>query len=153
LFSRSFRGEGRFIGDTIQGDETLNLRLTLPAGRTAVGTQLCTLTQENYGAPGGASNPLLGVLKQNADVLPVTIGAPGINSLTVLAARGLTCFLPRGGSLASLCPRLGDCPTDPIVDTCGTPPILDFDPAGDGASGGQGAGTLAGEVVAAKLNL
>jgi hypothetical protein len=38
-------------------------------------------------------------------------------------------------------------------DACGNPPILDFDPAGDGSSGGQGGGGLTGEAIAAKLNV
>ena len=151
-FGRSVRAEGRFVGDQFQGDETINLRLVGPADGPAP-SQLCTLTQEDYGAPlDGAPGPAASIAPLTLP-LPVTIGAPGVSSLTVSDAARLLCLLPARGIPASLCLRLPGCAGDTLVDACDNPPILDFDPTGDGASGGLGGGGLAGQVIAAKLNV
>lgn len=151
-FGRSFRGEGRFVGNDINGRETMNLRLT-GVGVGVAASRLSTLTQDHYGAPSGGTNSLTALVSLNPAILPVTVGAPGISSLTVQDAPGLVCFLPASGAAASLCLRLHGCAGDTVIDACGTPPILDFAPAGDGASGGQGGGAFVGEVIAAKLNV
>src|SRR5262249_57277121 len=87
------------------------------------------------------------------ELFPITAGAAGISSLTIQDAPRLACFLPATGVPASLCLRLaGACPIDTFVDRCANPPILDFNPGGDGSSGGQGAGAFIGEAIAPKLN-
>jgi len=83
----------------------------------------------------------------------VTVGAPGINALTLLDLPRAQCFLPARGAPASLHVRLLGAPDDTLIDACANPPILDFVPDGDGSSGGQGGGELVGEAVAAKLNV
>lgn len=148
---RSVRAEGRFIADEFDADETLNLRLVAP-DPPPVG-ELCTLTQEAYGAPLSAADPVAALVIQNPALFPITVGAAGISSLTIPDLAHLTCFLPASGIPASLYLRLRATPRDTLVDACANPPILDFVAGGDGASGGLGGGALVGEVIAAKLNV
>jgi hypothetical protein len=153
FMGRSFRGEGQFIGDSIKGDVTMNFRLADVGQDVSGPTQLCTLTQEVLGAPGGPTNPLAGLVANNPGLFPITIGTPGVLSLTIPDAARLTCFLPATNTPASICARLGGCGGDMLIDACANPPILDFNPAGNGSSGGQGAGSFAGETLAAKINV
>ncbi len=151
---RSIHGSGRFVGKTIVGDATLNLRA--PRGGASSSSsplEFCTLTQDVYGAAAGAANGPAGLVTANPGVLPVTIGATGVLSLSIPDQSGLVCFLPGSGTAAALCTDRTACAGDMVVDACASPPIVDFDPAGDGASGGQGAGSLAGDLIAAKLNV
>jgi hypothetical protein len=103
------------------------------------------------GAPGGFANGPTGVITQNPSILPVTVGAPGILSLTVQDQASLICFLPAGGTSAVLCTGLSGCGGDMVINACSNPPILDFNPSGNGSSGGQGGGTLTGHAIVAKL--
>jgi hypothetical protein len=151
-FGRSVRAEGRFVGDEFVSDETLNLRL-VGAADTAPASELCTFAQNAYGLSNSGTNPVPALVVQPPAILPVTVGAPGISSLTILDAAGLTCFLPTHGTPASLYLRLPALPGDTLVDACRNPPIVDFAPDGDGSSGGLGGGALVGEVIAAKLNV
>lgn len=155
---RSFHGTGRYVGEAIVGDATVNVRTPTDAGGLGLrgfgGAEFCTLTQAQYGEAGGDANGPGGLLTDNLDVLPVTVGAPGVLSLTVADQDRLICFLPATGTPAALCEGVGaPCADDMLIDACATPPIVDFDAMGDGSSGGQGSGVLAGELLAAKLNV
>jgi hypothetical protein len=149
-FDRSVRAEGRFVGDQFRGEETVHLRRV---GTTdAIPSELCTMTQADYGTP-ASTNPLAPLVASNPSILPVTVGSPGLSSVTVADAASLVCFLPTTGAPASLYLRLDTDPTDTLVNACANPPILDFVPDGDGSSGGLGSGALLGEVIAARLNV
>jgi hypothetical protein len=153
---QSFHGTGRYLGLAVVGDDTANLRMPTPGGvPLARGVaELCTLTQAQYGAAGGDANGVDGVVTTTPDLLPVSVGAPGVLSLTIADQERLICFLPSVGTAAGLCEGIDTpCGGDMLVDVCATPPIVDFDPMGDGVSGGQGGGTLTGELLAAKLNV
>jgi hypothetical protein len=84
-FGRSFRGRGRFIGNRIQISRTTNFRASACAGpgstgcedRSAPQSSFCTLTQATYGSAKGAANGPTGLVTQHAQLLPLTIGAPG----------------------------------------------------------------------------
>jgi hypothetical protein len=89
----------------------------------------------------------------NPSVLPVTVGAVGDLSLTIANQASLICFMPSTGTPASLCTGLMGCGGDMVINACNNPPILDFNPSGNGNSGGQGGGTLTGQAIALKLNL
>ena len=191
---RSFRGEGRFIGNEIVGEQTSNFRHpkcgngTIEPGeecddggrvasdgcsptcqldaaasglRASVHDQapaaepatFCTVTQQELGASNGVANGPEGLVTLHPEVLPVTVGAPGILSVKVPDQARLVCFLPAEGTPAALCTGLDGCDGDTVVSACGNPPILDFIPSGDGASGGQGGGGLTGQVITASVNV
>lgn len=157
---RSFHGRGTFIGRQVLGDQTLNLRLGLPSAmntETAGGPRPvalhCTTTQADYGDAASAVNAPGGALEMHPEVFPLTVGMPGVAALTIADQASLICLLPATGLDAALCTGLASCGGDMTIDACTSPPILDFDGSGDGSSGGQGAGTLLGELVAAKLNV
>ena len=120
---------------------------------TVAPVALCTLTQGAYGAPNGAANGPGGLVTQNPSVLPVTVGAPGDLSLTINDQASLICFMPAGGTPALLCTGLSGCGGDMLINACSNPPIRDFNPSGNGSSGGQGGGTLTGQAIALKINL
>jgi hypothetical protein len=153
---RSFHGTGRYVGKDVVGAPTMNLRTPSEIGLATVRgeLELCTLTQAEYGAAGGAANGPDGLVTDNEDLLPVRVGATGVLSLTIADQDRLICFLPADGTAAALCEGIdGPCEDDMVIDDCASPPIADFDPSGDGSSGGQGGGRLAGELIAAKLNV
>jgi hypothetical protein len=162
---RSFHGAGRFIGFQVIGDQTLNLRrgevvpgIGVSSAERAsaprpAGPQFCTVTEADYGDAGAAANGAGGLVTDHPEVFPIMLGAPGVTSLTVTNQAGLVCFLPTSGISAAFCNELEGCSGDYTIGSCDAPPLLDFDPAGDGSSGGQGSGDLAGEVLAAKLNV
>jgi len=118
---------------------------TIPPGN------FCTMSPGSVGNPGGFANGPSGVITLHPSVLPVTVGAPGDLALTVKDQTSLICFLPTGGTAAALCTGLSACGGDMVIDACSTPPILDFNPSGNGSSGGQGGGTLTGHTIVAKL--
>jgi hypothetical protein len=130
---------------TTSSSTTSSTTSTTPPG------SFCTMTQGAAGAPSGYANGPTGVITLNPTVLPVTVGAPGDLSLTVHDQAALICFLPATGTPASLCTGLGGCGGDMLINACSNPPILDFNPSGNGSSGGQGGGTLTGQTIVAKL--
>ncbi len=167
---RATRGRGQFVGDYVNGEDTLILR----AAKTAVGpvgNTFTTLTQEDYGQPnaGPANDPATGLVTLHPEVLAVAVvGAPGVRSVRVPDQTALACFLPTAGTATALCApaNVNACGITPqfmsVTDTCsnvgaaipynpnpGSSQCLDP----TGCSGGQGSGTLAGETIAAKLNV
>jgi hypothetical protein len=158
-FGRSFRGRGRFVARSVLVGRTVLIR---DPGCGAPGecedkspvapVTFRTLSQASYGAADGDANGPAGLVTMNPTILPVTIGGPGLLSLTVTDQDRLICFLPALAPPTTLC-STGACAGDMTIDACNNPPIVDFVPVGDGSSGGQGGGTLAGEVIAAKLNV
>jgi hypothetical protein len=230
---RSLRAKGSYVANNIVGDQTLLLRLASADAPTPLPTPLHfnTVTQEEYGDSTLARvNGPSGLVTVNT-ILPVTIGAPGIRSLTIEDQAALECFLPAvcddgstlcvagchdthscndpscnsvdpavAGYPAALCGH-PDASTDfcqpspaitPTAPATPHPPLPTYYPtfmtirndcsrvfdeapqtcaggtndaapcsttsecpggACDGKSGGQGAGTLAGQAIAAKLNV
>jgi cysteine-rich repeat protein len=116
----------------------------------AIAATFRTLTKETFGAADGDANGIGGLVTDNPSVLPLTLGAPGLRSLTVANQAALVCLMPATGTSAALCTKLAACPTDTVADACTAPPILDLN--GD-ASGGLGGGDLTGETIAARLNV
>ncbi len=111
----------------------------------------CTLPQEGYGSNVGVANGGQGWITNNPAVLPMSIGAPGTGaSVTINTQLGLIHFLPASGSPNVLCgnPMPVPCPGDLVVNGLADVP----DPIGSG-SGGDGAGTLAGETIALSLSV
>jgi hypothetical protein len=116
----------------------------IPGCGTGGGT-LCTLTQGAYGAGNGAANGGQGWITNNPGVLPAAIGAPGTGaSVTINTQAGLIAFMPTNGTPNALNPVNGDV----VINGAGDVP----DPQGTG-SGGDGAGTLAGQTLAMTLNV
>jgi hypothetical protein len=167
--NRSVRFKGRIVANNVNGDQTLLLRA---ARAPVVGSsgQFTTLRQEEYGATTGRANGASGLVTQHPELFPVTIGGPGIRSLTIPGQASLECFLPATGSdPAALCAAQAlqsnnNCsspgnPTFPkfmtITSNCSN--VLDpLAACGTGdtqCSGGQGGGTLTGQALAAKLNV
>ena len=183
----AMRAEGRYVANIIKGDHNVLLRSAAgPRMALPEHPQFATLRQEDYGVDADADpasvNAPGGIVDMNQSLLfPLTIGAPGIRSLTLTTAGGPTalgCFLPATSqNPAALCATPngnnncsipGDEKTKQYMEitscgdaldsntkdgtvTCPTlPPATTPDPH---CSGGQGAGTLAGQVVAAKLNV
>jgi len=161
-FDQSFRGRGRFIGATITIGRTTNFRRVHCNGPGTSGcgdrapapapSTFCTLGQAIYGSTVGGANGPIGLVTLHPGLLPLTVGAPGILSLSVPRQSDLVCFLPATGDPAALC-STRECSGDMTVSACAKPPLIDFVPTGDGSSGGQGGGTLTGQTIAAKLNV
>src|SRR5262249_30093541 len=111
----------------------------------------CTLTQQTYASPLGAANGPQGSVTNNPSILPASIGAPGTGrSVTIATQAGLTAFLETSGPANALCgnPMPVACPGDLTISGSGDVP----DPSGS-RSGGDGAGVLAGETLAATLSV
>ena len=106
----------------IRGEVTLNLRRGASDDGGPPPSQFCTLTQEVLPVRPTSSNPLAALVTADPQILPVTVGAPGINSLTVADAARLICLLPASGAPASLFLRLSGSPDDVLIDACGNPP-------------------------------
>jgi hypothetical protein len=116
------------------------------------GNAFCTLTQGAYGASNGAANGPQGSVTNNPSILPASIGAPGTGlSVTVNTQASLIAFLPANGTPNVLCgnPMPVACPGDLVINGAGDVP----DPGNGGSSGGDGAGTLAGQALAMTLNV
>jgi hypothetical protein len=165
--NRSVRGKGQFVANNVNGDQTLLLR-RVQAPIVGPNTQFTTLTQTEYGATTGRANdPSTGLVTLHQDVLPVTLGAPGIRSLTVPDQTALECFLPATGSdPAALCAAqaqssVNDCSVPAVPNNQGFPEFMTvtdtcdnvLDEVSGTSSKGQGGGTLTGEALAAKLNV